>query len=159
MPLRSSGTAGKPIIGVIVAGSCDGEIAAKAEAVGSLIADNGCMLVCGGLGGVMQAACRGAVNNGGDTIGIIPSDNAGDSNPWVTIPIVTDMGHARNIIIAHTSQALVAIEGEYGTLSEISISLKLDRTVVCLGGWTQIAGAQIAQTPEEAVGIVLAAIK
>jgi hypothetical protein len=107
----------------------------------------------------MEAACRGAVNKGGDTIGIIPSGSARDSNPWVTIPIVTDMGHARNIIIAHTAQAFVAIEGEYGTLSEISISLKLGKTVVCLGGWTQIAGAQIAQTPEEAVGIVLAAIK
>ncbi len=148
----------KPIIGVIGFGLCDAETASQAEEVGSLIAGSDAVLVCGGLGGVMEAACRGAVKNGGETVGIIPSSDINDANPWVTIPVATNMGHARNIIIAHTAQALIALQGGHGTLTEVYISLKLSKPVVCLGQWAQTSGVLIAHTPKEAVEIAFSSI-
>ncbi|MBI4828490.1 MAG: TIGR00725 family protein [Nitrospinae bacterium] len=139
------------IIGVIGGGSCSTAEAALASRVGELIAGRGAALVCGGLGGVMEAAARGAAGNGGLTIGIMPGSRREEANPGIAIPIVTDLGHARNALIVHTAQALIAVAGEYGTLSEIAIALKLGKTVVTLGGWTDIRGVIAASSPEEAV--------
>ncbi len=146
----------KTIIGVIGAGTASAEGEKCAFMVGQLLAREGVTMVCGGLGGIMAAASRGCTEAGGEVIGILPGDSVTDANPYVTLPIVTDMGHARNIIIAHTAQAFIAIEGEYGTLSEMAIALKLGKQVVQLQSWTGMTDAIAAKTPEEAVGLVLA---
>ena len=142
------------VIGVVGAGDCDEHTGLIAQQVGRLIADRGAALVCGGMGGVMQHAAMGAAQMGGLTIGILPGDGREDANPYINLPIVTDMGHGRNVIIAHTAQALIAISGEYGTLSEIAIALKLNKPVICLGGWTQIKNVINVSTPQEAVDAV-----
>jgi len=139
------------VIGVIGAGACGPQTSETARQVGGLIAKRGAALVCGGLGGVMEAACQGASENGGLTIGILPGDNSEEANKYVKVPIVTDMGHARNVIIVHTAQALIAIEGEYGTLSEIAIALKLGKPVISIGGWREIKGVRMAGNAMEAV--------
>ncbi len=106
-----------------------------AEQLGAALARAGAVVVTGGLGGVMTAAARGAREAGGQTIGILPGACAADANPWITIPIVTDLGHARNVILVHTAEALVAVGGSYGTLSEIALALKIGVPVAALGSW------------------------
>ena len=108
----------------------------QAEAVGCEIARRGCILICGGRGGVMEAACRGASEAGGMTIGILPGSDRSEMNEFVQIPIVTGAGEARNVIIALSADAIIAIDGEYGTLSEIAFALQFGRPVVGLGTWT-----------------------
>lgn len=123
------------IIGVIGGSQCAPEIEKLAEEVGSLIAQKGATLICGGLGGVMEAACRGAKRSKGTTIGILPGNQKSEANPFVDIPIVTGIRDARNIIIVRTSDAVIAVNGEYGTLSEISFCLKFKVPVVGLETW------------------------
>ena len=147
------------VIGVIGAGACDERTGAIAERVGALIAQRGAALVCGGLGGVMEAAARGACDKGGLTIGILPGASRDQRNPHIKLPVVTGLGHARNVIIAHTAQGLIAIAGEYGTLSEVAIALKLGKPVVSLNGWSDIKGVIPASTPEEAVETVFESIR
>jgi uncharacterized protein (TIGR00725 family) len=139
------------IISVIGAGSCSSEIYALAEEVGRLIARRGSVLVTGGLGGVMEAASRGAKEQGGITIGILPGFGREDANPYVTIPITTGLSHARNVIIARTADAVIAVSGEYGTLSEIAIALKLGKPVIGIQTWENIEGVISVATPEDAV--------
>jgi uncharacterized protein (TIGR00725 family) len=122
-------------IGVIGGYPCSAEEAATAEAVGRELARQGAILICGGEGGVMEAACKGAQAEGGITIGILPGDNRHSANAHVMIPIVTGFGPARNIIIVKSSQAVIAIGGGYGTLSEISFALKFGVPVVGLSTW------------------------
>ncbi len=147
------------VIGVIGSGSCDEGVSEQAHKVGELIAERGAALVCGGLGGVMEAAARGACGKGGFTIGILPGSSRRDANPYIKLPVVTDMGHARNVVLAHTAQALIAVAGEYGTLSEISIALKLGKPVASLGRWSGIDGVIRVETPEEAVESIFARIR
>lgn len=106
-----------------------------AEEVGAEIARRGAAVVCGGLTGVMEAVCRGARKEGGLTIGIIPSDNKGDANQYVQIPIVTGMGMGRNVMLVKTADIVIAVGGEYGTLSEIAHALNLGKTVIGLRTW------------------------
>jgi len=145
----------KTIIGVIGAGEASPRGLKLAEEVGRRLAERGAVVVCGGLGGVMEAACRGAFEAGGETLGILPGDAAGQANRFVTLPVVTDLGQARNVLIAHTAQALIAVEGEYGTLSEIAIGLKIGRPVIALESWPGLKGVIYAATAEEAVALVL----
>lgn len=126
----------KRIVGIIGASECDAELRKIAQDVGSRIAGRGWILLCGGLGGVMEAASMGAQGSGGTVVGILPTASTADANPYVDIPIATNMGHARNIIIAHTADVLVAIGGGYGTLSEISIAKKLGKRVYGLRSWS-----------------------
>ena len=123
------------IIAVIGAGRCSEEIAQVAESVGRELARRGATLVCGGLGGVMEAACRGAKSEGGLTIGILPGSSRRETNLYVDIPVVTGLGEARNVIVVRTSQAVIAVDGEYGALSEIAYALKLGIPVVGLNTW------------------------
>jgi uncharacterized protein (TIGR00725 family) len=146
---------GKPIIGVIGAGSASSRGLQLAEQIGRLLAEQGAVVVCGGLGGVMEAACRGAVAAGGETLGILPGDSAEQANRYVTLPIVTNLGHARNILIALTARALIAVEGEYGTLSEIAIGLKIGRPVFALESWPGIPGVVYVASAEAAVALAL----
>jgi len=149
------------IIGVIGAGRCDRETARLAEAVGREVARRGALLVCGGLGGVMEAACRGAKQAGGTTIGILPGGSHRDANPHVDIPIVTGLDQARNVLVVRTAQAVIAVEGAYGTLSEIGLALKLGRPVIGLNTWqlsrrgSVDAGIVPATSPEEAVDLAV----
>jgi uncharacterized protein (TIGR00725 family) len=144
-------------VAVVGDGRCSAEVAALAEAVGRELAQRGAVLVCGGLGGVMEAACRGARAAGGLTIGILPGTLRRDANPYVDIPIVTGMGEARNVLVVQSSQAVIAVHGEYGTLSEIAHALKLGIPVVGLSTWELAKGGQARQaivrahTPQEAV--------
>lgn len=149
----------KQIIGVIGASGASLKGIEMAETVGRLIAERGAVLICGGLGGVMEAAARGCALAGGEVLGILPGDSVTSANPYVTLPIVTDMGHARNVIIAQTAHALIAIEGEYGTLSEIAISLKLDKPVIQLNSWPNIPNTFKAYLPEQAIEMVFAALQ
>lgn len=123
------------IIGVIGGGICSPETGAIAEEVGRLLAKHKVHLICGGLGGVMEAACRGAKRGGATTIGILPGRDAKEANPWVDLPIATGLGEARNLIIVQSSQAIIAIGGEYGTLSEIAFAMKFKIPVIAIGGW------------------------
>lgn len=149
------------VIAVIGAGDCDPPTAALAEDIGNQLARHGMAVICGGLGGVMAAACRGAKAAGGQTIGILPGAEATTANPWVDIAIVTGMGEARNMIIVRTAQAVIAVGGEYGTLCEIAFALKLGVPLIGLHTWQLARQNQIikvfpqAQTPVEAVQWVL----
>jgi uncharacterized protein (TIGR00725 family) len=151
-----------PIVGVIGGSAPTVEEAAAAEAVGRALAEGGAILICGGRSGVMEAACRGARAAGGLTIGILPGIHRGEANPYVDIPIVTGMGEARNGIIARTAQAVVAIGGSYGTLSEIAFALAFGVPVVGLGTWEPRREGHppvpiiYATTPEEAASRALA---
>ena len=124
----------KKFIAVIGSGDCSPQEARLAEDTGREIARHGTVLVCGGLGGVMEAACRGATLAGGLTIGILPGDSRRGANPYVQIPIVTNLGEARNVLVVKTAQAVIAIGGGYGTLSEIGHALK-NIPVVGLNTW------------------------
>jgi uncharacterized protein (TIGR00725 family) len=139
------------IISVIGAGTCSDEISSLAEEVGRSVANMGAVLVTGGLGGVMEAASKGAKEAGGIVIGILPGFSKHDANPYVTIPITTGLSHARNVIIARTADAVIAVSGEYGTLSEIAIALKLGKPVIGIQTWENIEGVAKAETAAEAM--------
>ncbi len=126
---------GRLRVAVIGGGSCTEAEATLAEEVGRLLAEAGAVVLTGGRGGVMAAASRGAAQAGGLVVGILPGDDASQANPWVTLPIVTGTGEARNAILMHTAQAVVAVGGEYGTLSEIAFALKFGLLVVGLHTW------------------------
>ncbi|NWF77015.1 MAG: TIGR00725 family protein [Chloroflexi bacterium] len=124
------------IIAVIGDSSCSSEEARLAETVGELLAQRGATVICGGLGGVMEAVCRGAKSTGGLTVGILPGQDVSTANPWVDIPLVTGMGEARNVVVAKSAQAVIAIGGGYGTLSEIAYALKNGIPVIGLNTWS-----------------------
>lgn len=150
------------LISVIGGSQCTEEEAKLAEAVGRGLATRGHILVCGGLGGVMEAACRGAREAGGTTVGILPSTSRQDANPYVDIPIVTGLGHARNAVVVNSGAAVIAIGGSYGTLSEIGLARAASIPVVGLKTWHlrrqgEEKGAIIrARTAAEAVDKALA---
>ncbi len=141
---------GRRYVGVIGAGECDGALAQTAEEVGRGIAQAGATLVCGGMGGVMEAACRGAKAAGGLTVGILPGPDRSGANKCVDIAIATGIGEARNLAIIRTSDVLIAIGGSYGTLSEIGFALKMGKSVIGLKTWN-IKGIESVATPAEAV--------
>lgn len=152
-------------ISVIGGSDCSKEEARLAEEVGRELAKRGATLVCGGLEGVMEAACRGAASQGGMTIGILPGNSRKDANPYVQVPIVTGMGYARNAIVAKSGQAVIAIGGSFGTLSEIAHALQNDIPVIGLGTWSLSRGGEedrsiiVAQNTVDAVEKALALAK
>jgi uncharacterized protein (TIGR00725 family) len=149
----------RKFIAVIGSGQATKEEIEIAEAVGQEIAKRGAILVCGGLGGVMEAACKGAVNNGGTTIGILPGDSRLVANPYVQIPIVTGLSQARNVIVIKSAQAVIAVGGAYGTLSEIGHALQNHIPVIGLQTWQLVKNGDIdpsiiiAENPAQAVDI------
>lgn len=142
------------LISVIGGATCTNAEAALAEAVGRLLAERGVGVVCGGRGGVMAAVCRGAVQAGGVTVGLLPGDSTDEANLWVQIAIPTGLGEARNAIVARAGAGVIAIGGGYGTLSELALALKWGKTVAGLGSW-DIDGVYAASSPEDAVRFVL----
>ncbi len=152
-------------IAVIGGSGCSRKEAELAQAVGQELAKQGATVVCGGLGGVMEAVCRGARSLGGRTVGILPGNSRDDANPYVEIPIVTGMGYARNPIVVKSGQAVIAIGGSFGTLSEIGHALQNGIPVIGLNTWSLSRGGKlegsiiVAQDPVEAVEVALAAAR
>jgi len=128
---------------------------AAAEETGRLLALGGCVVVTGGLGEVMAAAHRGAKAAGGTTIAIVPGESREDANPWADHVVVTGIGHARNLAVAASGDAVIAVGGGWGTMSEIAFAMRLGRTVVILEGGPAVAGVARAASPAEAVERVL----
>ncbi len=158
----------------VIGGSSAGDKALTyAEQLGKEIASRGAVLVCGGLGGVMEAACKGAKSMGGTTVGILPTDTHNHANQFVDIAIPTGLGYARNFLVAKSGHAVIAIDGSAGTLSEMAIAWFSDRPIIALepsGGWAaELAGKKIdsrredcvyaATTPKDAVDIAFEALK
>ncbi|MBU1741419.1 MAG: TIGR00725 family protein [Proteobacteria bacterium] len=139
------------VIAVCGAGAAGPELCRQAEAVGRLIAEKGHFLVCGGLGGIMEAAARGAKEAGGVTIALLPGEDLAEANPYIDHPLPTGLGIARNALVVRAGRGVIAVEGGYGTLSELAMALKLGRVVVALGRWAGVEGVIAVSDPEEAV--------
>jgi uncharacterized protein (TIGR00725 family) len=137
-------------IGVIGGSSPDSEYRRIARDVGKLIAERGAILVCGGLSGVMEEAARGAKKAGGVTIGILPGTSPQDANPYIDIPIATGMGYSRNSLVAMNADVLIAVDGQFGTLTEIAYGNIYEKRVIGIGTWN-IEGVINAKTAEEAI--------
>ncbi len=144
-----------PVVGVIGGSVVPADIYEEARKVGRLLAERGAVVICGGLGGVMEAVCRGAKEGGGLTIGVLPGTTAAEANAYVDIAIVTGLADARNVIIARTASVLIAVDGEYGTLSEMAFGLKFGKPVVALRSWNIDPRVLPASTAEEAVSLAL----
>ncbi len=154
----------KTVIGVIGSSARREKEIEMAEEVGALIAGRGAVLVCGGMGGVMEAACRGARRMGGTTVGILPGGDRTSGNEYIDIAIATGMSDARNILIARSSCGVIAIGGEYGTLSEIAFCLKFGVPVAGLSTWVLNerglpGGLPVFTTPAEAVEYIFQKIQ
>ena len=169
-----SAAAERPVrIAVCAPGSASDADLVLAGAIGRLVAGRGCTLVCGGLGGAMAAACRGAKEAGGVTVGILPGYDDRAANPWVVHVICSGLGQARNTLVAATGQAVIAVGGGWGTLSEVALGLRLGRPVILLGEWSGVLGTEegralaaelggeivFAGTAGEAVEAALASIR
>jgi uncharacterized protein (TIGR00725 family) len=154
-----------PYVAVVGAGNASPEEERMAAAVGRGLGEAGAIVVCGGRGGVMEAACRGAKAGGGTTVGILPGVSRADANPYVDVAIATGLGELRNGLIVRTADALVAVGGEFGTLSEIALALRAGKTVVGLRTWElprpgdPVDPIVRAASPEDAVARVLAACR
>ena len=131
----------------------------RAEEIGRLLAERGCTVVTGGLGEVMAAAARGAKSAGGTTIGVLPGQSRGDANPWIDHAVVTGVGHARNLAVVASGDAVIAVGGKWGTLAEIGFARVLGRPVVVLEPGWDLDGIARASSPAEAVDLALGAIE
>lgn len=140
----------KKVVAVIGGRSCNKEMEQLAQSLGKSLAKFTDYLVCGGLGGTMEAVCKGFKEAGGITIGIIPSYNKNTANPYVDIVIPTGLGLARNVLVVQTADVVIALPGEYGTLSEIAYSLQFGKSIISLGSW-DIPGVIKVKTEEEAL--------
>src|SRR5207302_1772198 len=128
-------SADRPYVAVVGGGEADADALTMAEEVGRHLAERGAVVLCGGLGGVMEAACRGAKSAGGTTVGILPGSDRQEANEWVDVAVPTGMGEARNALVVRAADALVAVGGEFGTLSEIALALRLGKPVVGIATW------------------------
>lgn len=146
-------------VSVIGGGHCSQAEYALAEDVGRRAAEVGATLVCGGLGGVMEGAARGAKAAGGVTLGILPGHDRGAANPYLDHVVTTGMGEARNLAVVSTGDVVIAVAGGYGTLSEIGLAAKIGRPVIILGGWRVSSGEQLeglwyASAPDDAFTVI-----
>ena len=141
-------------IGVIGAGECSEKTYQLARKLGSEIGKKGWILVCGGLGGVMEAAARGCAEAGGMTVGILPGLDKTSANLYIKIPLATGLGEGRNLLVVRASDVLVSVAGGYGTLSEIALALKVNKPVIGLETWEDIQDVKYVSSAEEAVRLV-----
>jgi uncharacterized protein (TIGR00725 family) len=150
-----------PYVAVVGSSIADQTLADDAREVGRRLAEGGAVVICGGLGGVMEAVCRGVADAGGTSIGILPGDDRSLANRWATFTLPTGMGEARNALVAKAADVVLAIGGEFGTLSEIALALRNGTPVVGLGTWELANSAgpvdviDRGATPEEAVALAL----
>ncbi len=145
----------KPVIAVVGANKCSKKLRDMAAEVGQYVAENGGVIVCGGLGGIMEGAARGAKKANGVTIGILPGDNADDANEFIDFVIPSGFGEARNILIIRTADAIVAFPGKYGTLSEMAFALQAGKPLVSVNAWNLGDDVTQAETPQEAARIAM----
>ncbi len=143
-----------PYVAVVGPGEASAEELGAAERIGRGIAEAGAVLVCGGLGGVMAAACRGASEAGGITVGILPGHDRGAANEWVRVAVPTGLGELRNGLVVRSGDVVVAVGGSYGTLSEVSLALKTGVPVVGLDTW-DLDGIHEVSSPEEALALAV----
>lgn len=129
----STGVERPPRIAVIGAGDADDADLERARKLGARLAEAGAVVICGGLGGVMEAAARGCVEGGGTTVGLLPGRDDSRANPWITLPLATGMGEARNALVVRSAEAVIAVGGSWGTLSEIALAKKMGVPVAILG--------------------------
>ncbi len=148
-----------PYVAVVGSGIATGELYERAREVGRLVAERGGIVVCGGLSGVMEAAARGATEAGGVSIGILPDEDRKRSNPYLSYSVTTGTGHARNLAVVCSGDVVIAVGGEYGTLSEIGLARKVGRPVVSLESWELPGHVTVASSPEEVVEAAFAAAK
>lgn len=151
----SDNTDRKPVIAVIGAGKCSKKLRDMAAEIGKYVAENGGVVLCGGLGGVMEGAARGAKEAGGTTIGIIPSENKGDANQFIDYVIPTGFGQARNILVVRAADAIVALPGKFGTLSEMAFALVSGKPIVSVQAWKLGEEIQQVEDPLEAAKIAM----
>ena len=144
-----------PYVAVVGAGDADAAQERDAEIVGQELASAGTIVVCGGLGGVMAAACRGARDAGGVTLGLLPGSDRAAGNPWLTVAVATGMGEMRNGLVARACDGMIAVGGGFGTLSEIALALKLRRPVVGVRTWDIAAPVARIDDPRAAARRVL----
>jgi uncharacterized protein (TIGR00725 family) len=149
---------GAPYVAVVGSGVAAHELYEKAREVGRLVAERGATVVCGGLSGVMEAAARGATEAGGTSIGILPDEDRQCQNEYLTYSVATGAGQARNLAVVCSGDVIIAVGGEYGTLSEIGLALKVGRPVVALHSWSLGEHVSVAGSPEEAVAAALGAL-
>ena len=142
---------GEPYVAVVGSGTASQELYENARQIGRLVAERGGTVICGGRSGVMEAAARGATETGGTAIGILPDEDRGSANEYLTYSIATGTGHARNLAVVCSGDVVIAAGGEYGTLSEIGLALKVGRPVVALESWDLGEHLTAASSPEEAV--------
>ncbi|MGH7917140.1 MAG: TIGR00725 family protein [Candidatus Binataceae bacterium] len=147
--------ASRAVIAVVGAGDAPVEVRRLAYELGFALASGGADLVCGGLGGVMEAAAEGARAAGGHTLGILPGGDRGGANRHIEFAVATGMSEARNLIVVRSADAVVALAGEFGTLSEIAFALKIGRPVIALRAWKEIDGLSRADTPAAAAALAL----
>jgi uncharacterized protein (TIGR00725 family) len=140
-----------PYVSVVGSGTTSGNLYEKAREIGRLVAERGGTLVCGGRSGVMEAAARGATEAGGVAIGILPDEDRRQANEFLSYAIATGTGHARNLAVVCSGDVVIAVGGEYGTLSEIGLALKVGHPVVALSSWNLGEHVGVASSPEEAV--------
>ncbi len=142
---------GGPYVSVVGSGTASGELYEMAREIGRLVAERGGTLICGGRSGVMEAAARGATEAGGTAIGILPDEDRTRANEYLSYSIATGMGHARNLAVVCSGDVVIAVGGEYGTLSEIGLARKVGRPVVALRSWELGEHVSVASSPEKAV--------
>ena len=145
----------RPIIAVIGASKCSKKLRDQAAQVGKYIAEHDGVIVCGGMGGVMEGAARGAKEAGGMTIGILPTDDKGDANDFIDFAIPTGFGEARNIMVVRSADAVIAFPGKYGTLSEMAFALKAGKPVVSISAWKLGEEIRHVDDPEEAARLAM----
>ena len=138
-------------VGVIGAGECTDSTYKIAQSLGFEIGQMGWILVCGGLGGVMEGAARGCTEAGGTTLGILPGSKRNSANPYIRIALPTGLGEGRNLLVVRASDVLVSIAGGYGTLSEIALALKAGKPVIGIETWEHIQGVQYVSHPDEVI--------
>lgn len=141
-------------VGVIGAGECSDKTYQLARNLGAEIGKKGWTLVCGGLGGVMEAAAKGCTEAGGMTVGILPGLEKTSANTYIKIPLPTGLGEGRNLLVVRASDVLISVAGGYGTLSEIALALKINKPVIGLETWENIQGVQYVSDPEEAIKMI-----
>ncbi len=145
----------KPIIAIVGAGKCSKKLRDRAAEVGKYVAEQGGIVVCGGLGGIMEGAARGAKEAGGLTIGILPTENKEDANEYIDIVIPTGFGEARNIMVVRTADAVVAFPGKYGTLSEMAFALHAKKPVISVSAWQLGDEIRHVDSPLEAAKLAM----
>ncbi len=145
----------KPQIAIIGRGQCSRDEAKIVAETAKLLAENGCRIICGGLGGTMEAAARGAKEGGGETVGIIPGKDNSSASPYIDVVISSGMGEARNMLIVRSADIVIAFPGKYGTLSEIAFALVENKPIISLGSWDIAPEIIKATSPQEVVKIAM----